>query len=99
MKLIDYEKYARKWSPRGTVILAVVEAIVTGFFLAATLFESLRRHEAWSWITPLAMAFASGVGAFQATLVAVHNCPPTGKGQSVIDTVSEPSPTTTKGAQ
>ena len=33
MKLIDYDKYTRKWSPRSTVVLAVVESIVTGLFL------------------------------------------------------------------
>jgi hypothetical protein len=79
MKLIDYDKHTRKWSPRSTVVLAVVESIVTGFFLGVTLFESLRRGEARTWLWPLVMAFASGVGAFQSTLVALHNCPPTAK--------------------
>ena len=76
MKLIDYEKYQKKWSPRDTIVLAIVEAIVTGFFLSATLFESLRRHDVWAWATPLALGFASAVGMLQATLVALHNCPP-----------------------
>jgi hypothetical protein len=79
MQLIDYDKYTRKWSPRSTVMLAVIESIVTGFFLGMTLFELLRRGEVRTWLWPLVMAFASGVGAIQATLVALHNCPPTAK--------------------
>lgn len=74
MKLIDYEKYARKWSPRSTVMLVVVESAITGFFLSATMFEFLRGHDVWTWIKPLGMAFLSGLGALQATLVALHNC-------------------------
>ena len=42
MKLIDYDKYTKKWSPRSTIMLLVVEAILTGFFLGAALFEALR---------------------------------------------------------
>lgn len=76
MKLIDYGKYMKKWSPRSTIILAVVEAVVTGFFFSATLFEGLRRHDIWAWITPLVLGFGSAVGMLQATLVALHNCPP-----------------------
>jgi hypothetical protein len=76
MKLIDYDKYSRKWSPRSTVVLAVVESIVTGFFLGVTLFESLRGREVWTWVSPLVMTFASGVGALLATLIALHNCVP-----------------------
>lgn len=79
MTLIDYDKYTKKWSPRSTVVLAVVESIVTGFFLGATLFEFLRHGEARTWIWPIVMAFASRVGAFQATLIALHNCPPTAR--------------------
>jgi hypothetical protein len=81
MKLIDYDRYTRKWSPRSTVLLAVVESIVTGFFLSASLFEFLRGRDVWTWITPLVMAFASGVGALLATLVALHNCPSSAGGQ------------------
>ena len=79
MKLINYDKYTKKWSPRSTVGLAVFEALITGFFLGATLFQSLRGHDVWTWVWPLVMAFASGVGALQATLVALHNCPPAAK--------------------
>lgn len=38
-------------------MLAVVDAIVTGFFLGATLFEYLHGHDVWTWIWPLLMAF------------------------------------------
>jgi hypothetical protein len=79
MQLIDYDKYTRKWSVRTAVILAVIESIVTGFFLGMTLFESLRRGEVRTWLWPLSMAFVTGVGAIQTTLVALHNCPPTAK--------------------
>jgi hypothetical protein len=75
MKLIDYDKYTKKWSPRSTILLAVVEATVTGFFLSAVLFEALRGRDVWTWVLPLVLAFSSGVGALQATLVALHNCP------------------------
>jgi hypothetical protein len=79
MKLIDYDKYTKKWSPRSTITLLVVEAIVTGFFLGATLFEALRGHDIWTWITPLVLGFSSGVGTLQAMLIALHNCPPSAK--------------------
>ena len=79
MKLIDYDKYTKKWSPRSTIMLLVVEAVVTGFFLGATLFEALRGHDIWAWIMPLVLGFSSGVGTLQATLIALHNCPPSAK--------------------
>ena len=81
MKLIDYEKYKKKWPPRSTMLLAVVESIITGFFLSAALFESLRRQGGWTWVMPLVLGFASGVSALAATLVALHNCPVPTKGQ------------------
>ena len=37
------------------------------------------RIVSWRWVSPLVMAFASGVGALVATLVALHNCPPTAR--------------------
>ena len=40
MKLIEYSRY-KNWSPRSTILLLVVDAIVTGFFLAATLFDPI----------------------------------------------------------
>ena len=79
MKLIDYDKYRQKWSPRSTIMLLVVEAVVTGFFLGATLFEALRGRDIWAWIMPLVLGFSSGVGTLQATLIALRNCPPSGK--------------------
>ena len=57
MKLIDYTKYTKKWSPRGTIMLLVVEAAVTGFFLSATMYEALRGHGIWAWIMPLVGLF------------------------------------------
>ena len=79
MKLIDYDKYTKKWSPRSTIMLLVVEAILTGFFLGAALFEALRGRDAWEWIFTLALAFSSGVGTLQSTLVFLHNCLPFAK--------------------
>ena len=66
--------YRRKWSPRTTIVFTVVDAIVTGFFLGATLFEYLRGRDVLSWIFPLAMALTSGVGTVRGTLVALRNC-------------------------
>jgi hypothetical protein len=83
MKIIDYDKYTKKWSPRSPVLLAVCESIITGFLLSAALFGSLRRQDVWTWVFPLVLAFASGLGALQATLIALHNCPATTKGQRV----------------
>jgi len=79
MKLIDYDKYKSKWSPRATIALAVVDALATGLFLGLSLIEAVRGSDFWTWIFPLTMGFASGVGALHATLVALHNCPPSPK--------------------
>jgi hypothetical protein len=46
MKIIDYAKYSKKYSPRSAVLMALFDSIFTGFFLSAALFESLRRHDA-----------------------------------------------------
>jgi len=81
MKIIDYEKYSKKFSPRSAVLMAVFDSIFAGFFLSAALFESLRRHDTWTWMLPLGFAILCGVGALQATLVALRNCPVTAKGQ------------------
>ena len=76
MKLIDYDKYSKKWSPRATILLLVVESVVTGFLLSWSLIGIVRGHDVWSWAFPLVLGFSSGVGALQATLIALHNCPP-----------------------
>jgi len=76
VKLIDYDKYQDKWSPRGTILLLVVEAACTGLFLGSALIEAARRQDVWTWILPLALGFSSGVATLQATLVALHNCAP-----------------------
>ena len=65
----------RKWSPRTNIVLTVIEAIVTGFFLGATLIEYLYGRGVLTWIWPLAMAFTSGLITLNGTLVALHNCP------------------------
>jgi hypothetical protein len=79
MKLIDYDKYEGKWSPRGTVLAAVVEAIVTGFFLGAALIVATHGATFRTWAWPLAMGFSTGIAALQTTLIALHNCPPSTK--------------------
>ena len=75
MQIVNYEKYQRKWTPRSTIILAVVESLITGFFLGSSLIEAVAGHNVWRWVSPLTFGFASGVGALQATLIALHNCP------------------------
>lgn len=78
MRFINYDKY-QKWSPRQTIVLAVIEAAVAGLFLGSALIEATSGHSAWTWSWPLVMGFASGVGSLQATLIALHNCPLSGK--------------------
>jgi len=87
MKLIDFGKigehfektlrfpFRRKRSLRTNIVLTVIEAIVTGFFLGATLFEYLHGRGVLSWITPLVMAFVNGLTTLKGTLVALHHCP------------------------
>jgi hypothetical protein len=74
MKLIDYDKYKKKWTPQSVVTLLVVEALVTGFFLGIALMEGTSPHKSSAWILPLALAFSSAVGVLQTTLLALHNC-------------------------
>ena len=75
MKLIDYAKYKKKWTPRSVIMLLVVEAVVTGFLLGAALIGAVHSYRSWDWIWPLVLGFGSGVVALQATLIALHNCP------------------------
>lgn len=73
MKLINYAKYQGKnWSPKASIISAVVQAVITGFFLGMSVIEAAGRHDFWRWVWPLTLGFASGVGALQATLIALH---------------------------
>ncbi len=74
MKLIDYDKYTTKWSMRSTILGAVIEAAVTGFFVAWSLSEVVRGQGFRAWVWPLVLGFSSGVGALQATLIALHKC-------------------------
>ena len=74
MKLIDYDKYQKKWNPRSVVVLLVVEALATGFFLGLALMEAIHSYNSWEWIWPLVLGFGSGVGVLQAALIVLHNC-------------------------
>jgi hypothetical protein len=74
MKRIELHS-RNKWSPRTNIVLTVIEALVTGFFLGATLIEYLHGRGVLSWIWPLGMAFTSGLTTLRGTLVALHNCP------------------------
>jgi hypothetical protein len=56
-------------------VLTVIDAIIAGFFLGATLFEYLHGRGVLSWISPLVMAFVSGLTTLKGTLVVLHNCP------------------------
>jgi hypothetical protein len=55
--------------------MAVVEGCATGFFVGVTLIEAARGSNFWTWSWTLVLAFASGIGTVQGTLVALHNCP------------------------
>jgi hypothetical protein len=79
MRLIDYAGYYKKLSPRSTIKFLVMEAVFTGFFLGLSLIEVVRGRNFWTWAWMLAMVFSFGVGTLQATLVALHNCPPSTK--------------------
>ncbi len=74
MKLIDYDKYQKKWNPRSVVVLLVVEALSTGFFLGLALMEGLHSHNSWDLIWPLVLGFGSAVGVLHAALIVLHNC-------------------------
>jgi hypothetical protein len=74
MRLIDYDKYTKKWTPRSVVVLLLVESLVTGFLLGLALMEGIVSNKSSVWIFPLVLAFGSGVGVLQTTLVALHNC-------------------------
>ena len=76
MKLIDYDKYTKKWTPRSVIMLLLVEALVTGFFLGVSLMEGTSPHKSSGWIFPLVLAFSGAVGVLQTTLIALHNCQP-----------------------
>ena len=81
MKLINYDKYNKKWTPRRVVLLLLMEAVSTGFFLGAALIVAIYSHGHKNWIWPLVMAFASGVVMLQAALLALHNCPASTRAQ------------------
>jgi hypothetical protein len=76
MKLIDYDKYTKKSSPRATIVNAVISALVAGFFLGSALIDAVLGRDIWKWMLPLAMGLLSGLGALQSTLVALRTCPP-----------------------
>src|SRR5690349_12339602 len=75
MRLIDYNKHGKNWNPRSVVMFLVAEALSTGFFLGWALMAGAHSHEFFDWMWPLVMAFGSGVGVLQSTLLALHNCP------------------------
>jgi hypothetical protein len=43
MKLIDYDKYAKRWTPRSVIIFLLVEGLVTGFLLGVALTRRKQR--------------------------------------------------------
>lgn len=65
--------YKRRRSLRVTIVLAVLDAIITGFFLGAAYIDYMLRRGSWIW--PLAMAFTFGMGTLRQTFVALHDCP------------------------
>jgi hypothetical protein len=71
MKLIDYGKY-ESWSLRQAIGVTVAEVLVMILFLGFSLGHAVHGREAWAWLFPLAMGFASGVGALQSVAVAFH---------------------------
>ena len=87
MKRIDFDKigehfektlrppahYRRKRSLRSTIVSAVFDAIITGFFLGVAHTKYLLGRGSWMW--SLAMAFTFGVGTLWQTVIALHDCP------------------------
>jgi hypothetical protein len=45
MRLINYDKYKRKWSPRSTILLAVFEALIAGLFIGVSFMEAIRGRD------------------------------------------------------
>jgi len=85
MKFIDYNKYAEHWSLRNWVITLVVEAICTGLFVGLAAFPA-SHNVIFVRILFLVLAFSSGVGTLQSTIIVLHNCSPavkTGQGQAI----------------
>lgn len=74
MKLINYEKYAKRWSPRGTIVLLVVEAFSAGLFFGAGIIDLAAKHDSWGVAFEFSMAFGAAVGVLGAALVALHYC-------------------------
>lgn len=74
MKLIEYDKYTKKWTPRTVIGLLVMEAISTGLLLGVALMEIASPFKSSGWIFPLVLGFGSAVGVVQTTLLALHNC-------------------------
>jgi hypothetical protein len=79
VKLVNYDEYNEKRSPRSIVVDAVMNATGTGLFLGVLFIGAIERRDAWHWAWPLAMALMTGARAIQSTLVALHNCPPSTK--------------------
>jgi hypothetical protein len=77
MKLANYARYTKMWTPRQTIILAVGQGIASGVFLGSTLSRVIETggHNMMALAWPLAFAVVAGVGALRATAVALHNCP------------------------
>ena len=75
MKLINYDKYNEKWSPRSLIVNAVLGATAAGFCLGASLVSAITLHDVRHWALPLTFAFIMGARALPAMLVALHNCP------------------------
>jgi hypothetical protein len=75
MRLINYDKYKKKTTPRAVLVSALVQALVTGFFLGLALMKGIHSRNYSDWMFPLALGFASGVGALRDALLALHNCP------------------------
>jgi hypothetical protein len=75
MKLIDYDKYKENSTPRAALVSALVQALVTGFFLGLALMEGIHARSSSDWMFSLALGFLYGVVALRAALLALHNCP------------------------
>jgi hypothetical protein len=84
MNLIDYDKYAKIWSPRAVITLLVVEATSTGLFLGVALMEVAAKSS--GWIFPLVLGFGSALGVVQTTLLALHNSQTTPERQNAVAT-------------
>jgi hypothetical protein len=81
VKLVSYDEYNEKRSPRSILGSSVANATITDVFLGVALVGAKTHTQGnpFDFAFPLVFALLSGARALQGTLVALHNCPPSNK--------------------